>query len=375
MYFVDQCGIVINLAGLDGITFNANKTEATVGGGVLVKALNNAAYNNDVRVAAATCSCIGFLGATLGGGLTRVAGLYGMSVDQLLSVDVVMASGNIVHVEPSNDDLFWAIKGAAPNFGIVTSAVVKTYPVPSAENIAWQGLVTFADEDLEDLIDTINDLYLDPNMQIDIILSATANGSTSVNAVPFFVGSASDGRAAFQSIFDIGPVSDTTSEVSYQNWSAFADYACEDSGRKPAYGVSMSNLDPPTWRLVYEGFQTFVAANPGARNSSVIAENYPINSTAVQNGVSSFPWRNVKTHVAAYPWYADASLDSVANAWGSSVRDLLRSSDGLSEHANYVNFAHGDESLQDVYGTSLPRLQSLKKQYDPGNKFNQWFPI
>ncbi|KAF2229869.1 Glucooligosaccharide oxidase [Viridothelium virens] len=374
-FHLGQCGIVINLAGLDNITFNANKTEVIIGGGVSVGALNNAAYNNSARVAAATCSCIGFLGATLGGGLTRVAGLYGMGVDQLLSVDVVMASGDLMRVDSTNEDLFWAIKGAAPNFGIVTSATVKAYPVSSAENTAWQGLVTFADEDLDDFIDAINDLYLDPNMQIDIILSATANGSTSVNAVPFFVGNASAGKAAFQSIFDIGPISDTTGEVSYQNWGAFADYACEDGQRKPTYGISMSNLDPSTWRQVYEGFRAFVAANPDARNSSIIAENYPINSTAVQNGASSFPWRNVKTHVAAYPWYTDAELDSAANAWGLSVRKLLRSSDGLPEHANYVNFAHGDESLQDIYGTSLPRLQSLKKQYDPGNRFNQWFPI
>ena len=43
--------------------------------------------------------------------------------------------------------------------------------------------------------------------------------------------------------------------------------------------------------------------------------------------------------------------------------------------SRYINFAHGDEDLETVYGASLPRLQSLKKQYDPQNRFNQWFPL
>ena len=49
--------------------------------------------------------------------------------------------------------------------------------------------------------------------------------------------------------------------------------------------------------------------------------------------------------------------------------------DSLIEFCSYINFAHGDESLENIYGASLPRLQALKKVYDPQNRFNQWFPL
>lgn len=47
----------------------------------------------------------------------------------------------------------------------------------------------------------------------------------------------------------------------------------------------------------------------------------------------------------------------------------------LTPPSSYINFAHGDESLETIYGSSLPRLQKLKQQYDPNRRFNQWFPL
>ncbi|KAI9689211.1 MAG: hypothetical protein M1822_000949 [Bathelium mastoideum] len=370
-----QCGVLINLAALNQTTFNGDQTEAFIGGGVSVRAMVHAAYRNHARFATATCNCVGFLGATLGGGLTRTAGLYGMGVDQLLSAEIVTAFGDVRYVDGGDIDLWWALKGAAPNIGIVTSAVVKAYPILDADNIAWQGLLTFSDDKLEALISAINDLYLEPRMQIDFMMASQPNGTTRIGAIPFFLGNTSAGRVAFTSILDIGPLADGTQEYPYNMWNAFGDYACVPAGRKPAYGVSLNNLDPPTWRTVYEDFKVFLATNPEATNSAIFAENYPINSSTIQNGAGSFPWRDVKTHVAIYPWYANTSLDAAANAWGSTTRTLLRSTDGVQGHANYVNFAHGDESLNDIYGPNLPRLQTLKRQYDPYNRLNQWFPI
>ncbi|KAI9698853.1 MAG: hypothetical protein M1820_007360 [Bogoriella megaspora] len=335
----------------------------------------DAGYAADVRFATTSCNCLGFLGSALGGGQARTMGLYGMSVDQLISMNVVTAWGALIAVDPSNDDLWWALKGAAPNFGIVTSATVKAYAVPQAQNVVWTGTIVFADDRLEEFISIINDLYLQPEMQIHFLFSSAANGSTSITAIPFYIGSTAEGRQAFKSILDIGYISDTTAELPYPQWNEVADPFCSRGGRKPGYGVSMNNLDPQEWRSVYEDFKGLIKRYPFARKSIILAENYPVNSTAVQNGAGSYPFRSVKTHAVALPWYANASFDSTANQWGEQVRSALRSTDGLQHNANYINFAHGDETLKDIYGESLPRLQALKKQYDPLNRFNQWFPI
>ena len=76
-----------------------------------------------------SCACPGMVGATIGGGVGRWQGLDGLIIDSLLSVRLVTAEGKLIHVsEESHSDLYWAIRGAAANFGIITSATYKMSP-------------------------------------------------------------------------------------------------------------------------------------------------------------------------------------------------------------------------------------------------------
>lgn len=80
---------------------------------------------------------MGTLGAGLGGVYGNLLGLHGFSVDNILSLSVVLANGSLVTAtEESDGDLFWALRGAGPNFGVVTSVVMKSFPVPQAESTA-----------------------------------------------------------------------------------------------------------------------------------------------------------------------------------------------------------------------------------------------
>ena len=295
-----------------------------------------AAYDNNTRFAIPTCTCLGFLGASLGGGLTRQMGLYGILVDQITSVNLVTAQGKSLHVDATHhSELWYAIRGAAPNFGVVTSAVVKAYPVPQAQNVAWEGAVTFSDDKLEALIQAIYDLVLQPTVQIDLLFSFSGPplNKTTITAIPFFLGNASAAEEAFASILKLGPIANGATEVPYNHWGDSGQSFCQKGMRKPAYGASLSRQgwDPNTWRAVYNEFNKFVRENPQAANSSVLAEYYPVQK-AVQIGsnvTSSYPFRDVPLHVVVIPQYADSKLDGVANAFGARVRDLLRSADGL----------------------------------------------
>ena len=302
----------------------------------------NAAYGNNTRFATPTCNCLGYLGAFLGGGITREMGLYGAGVDQIVAVNLVTASGQALQVDQNhNPDLWYAIRGAAANFGIITSATIKAYPIPQALNVAWQGPVTFADEELESLIQAIYDLDLKPRMEIDFLFSTSGPPTYApmITAIPFFLGNASDAEAAFAPILKVGPTSNGATEIPYTQWGGFADSFCEKGERKPAYGVSLARqgLDPKTWRAVYDDFKKFVVAFPEAANSSILAEYYPIQKqVAIGGATSSYPFRDVPIHVVAIPQYAASSLDAAANAFGSKFRDLLRSTDGLARNSTYV---------------------------------------
>ncbi|KAL8765972.1 MAG: hypothetical protein Q9209_007119 [Squamulea sp. 1 TL-2023] len=380
-FHLGNCSLLINIDGLNKIVFNKAKTLAAIGGGTRVSDMVIAAYNADTRFSTPTCTCLGFLGAMLGGGVMRSMGLYGAGVDQISQVNVATASGEMLQVNSNlHPDLWYSLRGAAPNFGIVTSALVKAYPTPKAQNAAWQGAITFADDKLEALITAIYNLDLRPEMQVDLLFSTSGPplNSPTITAIPFFLGNASAAKQAFAPIFDVGPVSNQAEEVPYDHWGDIANPFCIKGMRKPAYGASLARegLNPATWRAVYEEFKTFVAKYPQAAGSSVLAEYYSVQKAiAIGDATSSYPFRDVPLHVVIIPLYENSSFDGVANNWGATVRDLLRSTDGLNANSTYINFAHGDEPLYEVYGKNLQKLQALKKRYDPRNKFNQWFPL
>jgi fumiquinazoline A oxidase len=108
-------------------------------------------------------SCVGMLGATLGAGVGTLQGLHGLSLDALESVSLVTATGDLLEVSSTqNWDLFWALRGAGANFGIVTSATYKTYNAtnggmaitadfiyePSQNVTIWEYLKSFDDDTL-----------------------------------------------------------------------------------------------------------------------------------------------------------------------------------------------------------------------------------
>ena len=338
-FHLGNCGVLINISGLNRISFNSNKTQATIQGGALVQDMINAAYGNNTRFATPTCNCLGYLGAFLGGGVTREMGLYGAGVDQIISANLVLSSGQIVQVDRNHrPDLWYALLGAAANFGIVVSAVIKAYPIPQTQNVAWEGAVTFADEKLESLIQAIHDLDLEPHMQIDLLFSTSGppTYTPTITAIPFFLGNASAAQAAFAPILKVGPITNGAAELPYTEWGDFTAIFCEKGERKPVYGVSMARqgLNPETWRAVYQEFKTFLATHAEAANSSILAEYYPIEKqVAIGSVTSSYPFRDLPIHVAVIPVYPDSSLDAAANTFGSRVRDLLRSTDGLARNS------------------------------------------
>ncbi|KAG4030746.1 hypothetical protein MFRU_011g02010 [Monilinia fructicola] len=371
-------GILINLAGLNKVTFNDESTEVTLQGGALVENVINAAYENNAQVLTGNCNCVGALGAGLGGGYGNLLGLHGFSVDNMLSLNVVLANGDYVTVTPTDKDLWWALRGAGPNFGIVTSAVMKAYPVPQANSTAWTGALFFTEDKIEALVQAIENLDLTGGMNIFMYFLTTGPPSytPTVLITPFYYGSEADGKAAFQSIYDIEPYLDKTAETIYTEWNAGAANFCEDGGRKPSYSAGFMKMVPSVWREIWNEFITFLK-QPGTSSTTILLEVYSLQyAQSIDASTASFSNRYIRFNAAVIPWYNDASLDPVAETFGSSIRDLWRSVDHLPGNRTYVNFAHGDETNANVYSPeNVQRLRKIKQCYDPDNVFSHWFNI
>src|SRR5438034_2180118 len=123
-------GIVIDLSSMRGVRVDPERRVARVQGGALLGDVDHETQAFGLACPFGVVAHTGAAGLTLGGGMGRLQRKYGLSLDTLRSLDVVTAEGRLVHAsEDENPDLFWGMRGAGPNFGIVTSFEFRLHPV------------------------------------------------------------------------------------------------------------------------------------------------------------------------------------------------------------------------------------------------------
>ncbi|KAJ7034037.1 FAD-dependent oxygenase [Mycena alexandri] len=382
-------GIQISLSKLNNITMNIDGQTANFGGGVLSKNVVDTLWSWGKQTVTGQCECTSLAGPLLGGGHGLLQGRYGLMIDQLVEARVVLADGSLVTASnEENPDLFWALRGAGHNFGIVTQVKFKVYDVPK-DNQWVVAILTFTEDKLEKIIELANDIKdgLQPVELINMIWVLRIPGTEKpvINVQIIYEGSLAESQKYINQYNALNPTdSAILQNVDYPQISSLTNsgeetIACAHSVyRARLFPTSFRSYHIPTIRKLFDKFSE-ISAQPGLNNSFYLLEAYSVKGVQnVDPESTAFPDRFNVFLTAPVLVYFDADLDEQAVKSGQEIREIALEGveDGLQ--SSYVNYAQGDETLEDWYGHETWRtdkLRALKEKYDPHNRFAFYAPI
>ncbi|KAI0116553.1 hypothetical protein GGR51DRAFT_546059 [Nemania sp. FL0031] len=376
-------GLAIDLSKLDSVVVDAESGTVVVGGGALVSQIPDPVYNAGFEIQTITSQCPGMLGSTLGAGVGRDEGRYGLMIDALESVRLVTADARLIEVsETSNSDLFWAIRGAGANFGVVTSATYRLHAITDTNrqvtSIDMMIPMNMSSEFFETIVSSFNG-SLPPLLAAETLITydAASNAPLLLSNWVYY-GPESEAQEVLAPILDLKPPVVATTVVP---WSGLLDTVlfgsdqsnCVKNRSASLFGVNMRSMSAPTYQNAVGKMAQFYADDPNGRGSILTLEMFPNQAAiAIPDSATAYPWRETIASLLIIMVDPDDEAEELAR----EIRSDFAATSGYPELAVYVSYAHGDESLEQIYGsTKLPRLTALKKEWDPSNVFGFNNPI
>ncbi|OQE43750.1 hypothetical protein PENCOP_c003G01409 [Penicillium coprophilum] len=378
-------GVQIDMASLRGLTIQPNKKSALFQGGTYGGQVIDTLWDQGYVTTTGSCACVGLLGPGLGGGHGRLEGQYGLISDNFISLNVVLASGEAIKVNAnSHADLFWAMKGAGHNFGIVTSFEMKIYPrlvdTWHYHNYVW------SEDKLETVFEELNKLHNNGNTPVlmavnfgEFGLDTKISTTKAVLSWSFgYAGPAADAEKLLEPFNKIGSISEESGDVPYPEIPSIQGTGLDSDACVPnrTYALSTAGIQVyniTAERQIYEAFNAKIAQYPdlvlGARVTHEGYSNKAVRS--VDPALSAFPLRD-DYHLLYLAAVIPTGLTNVAIEWAHEIRDLWNAGQPQRRPSTYVNYAFGDEPLDSIYGYEpwrLQRLRALKGKYDPHNRF------
>jgi FAD/FMN-containing dehydrogenase len=363
---VSDGGVMIDLAEMKQITVDPGRQTATAQGGVLWSELNEAAAEHGLAVTGGAISTTGIAGLTLGGGLGWLMAKYGLAADNLVSVELVTADGQVLQVDAeSHPDLFWALRGGGGNFGIATSFTYRVHPLETVVG----GLIAHPFDAAPDMLRFYRDA------------AATAPDDLTVFAGLVHAPDGSGAKLAAMVVCHTGSPDEAEREL--EPIKAWGSPLVVEVGRMP-YPVMNTLLDAgfPAGALNYwlssftnglpdELIDTAVArfASVPSTMSAILFEHFHGAVTRVGATETAVPhretgWNNLIPSVWTDPADTDANI-----AWTRETFAAMRPHYGGGRWLNYLGDDQADDAIRAAYGPNYDRLRVVKRQYDPDNVF------
>jgi FAD/FMN-containing dehydrogenase len=366
-------GLVIDLSLMDAVRVDPEARTVRVEPGVRLGDLDHETQAFGLAVPAGVVSTTGVAGLTLGGGWGWLSRTYGLTIDNLRSVDLVTADGELLHAsETEHEDLFWGVRGGGGNFGVVTAFEFDCHEV-GPELLA--GLIVHPFEDAADVLRFHREFATDAPDEVCCyagILNAppvpflpeAVHGTRVVVLVACYSGSVEDGEAALRSLREYGdPIADAVQPMPYTALQQLFDEAYAPGARNYWKSALVDPLPDEAIDLVVDRAETFPSPE-----TQIVVEHLRGAIATVDPSATAYRHRNAAFAFNVFPRWADPADDEANVQWAAEFVDAIRpfATDGVA-----LNFLgdEGEERVRAAFGDNYDRLVALKDEYDPENLF------
>ena len=367
-------GLVIDLSMLRSVRVDPDSRRVRVDGGCTSGDVDHATHAFGLAVPFGIVSSTGVAGLTLGGGTGYLTRKYGLTIDNLLEADVVLANGQFVTASKTqHPDLFWALRGGGGNFGVVTSFLFQAHPVSTvyAGPIFWTA--THAKAVMRAYRDFLPDAPEDLGVFVGLKTVPAMDpfpkdywGQRACAIIGAYNGPAADGERALAPLLKAVP-------APAFNWMSAMPFPAIQSLFDPFFpkGLQWYWKGDFVKSLPDEAIDTHIAQAAKAPSQFSLMHLYPIDgavhrvaSDATAWNAREATWSMVIAGIDADPKNADA-----LKRWGRAYWQAVHP---FNLGGAYINFMMDDEAagrLQATYGDNYKRLAAVKAKYDPENVF------
>jgi FAD/FMN-containing dehydrogenase len=357
-------GVVLDLSRMKSVRVDPVARTARAEAGVVWQEFDHETQAFGLATTGGTVGDTGIAGLTLGGGFGWLGNKYGFTVDNLLSVDLVLAAGKLVKVSvDEHPDLFWAIRGGSGNFGVVTSFEYKLHPVGP---MITGGLVLHPLDSAVEMLRFYREFAksVPDELTTAAALLTSPDGHKVAAMAVAHCGPLEDGARSVRAVKGFGaPVMDAIGPL---------PYVAQQSLFKDGFPPGLRNYWKADFiRELSDGYVDAAVnhyrAAPSPRSAMLW---FPLGGQVarVAPNATAYPHRT-GIHSGVYSLWTDSAQDAENIAWAREGWKIMQPVSAGGVYVNELGLDESDDRVRGAYGINYERLAKIKAMYDPDNLF------
>jgi FAD/FMN-containing dehydrogenase len=371
---VTEGGLMLDLSRMRSVRVDPAARTARVEPGATLAEFDREAQAFGLATPLGINSTTGVAGLTLGGGFGWLSRKHGLTVDNLLSADIVTADGRLLHASAEeNDDLFWAVRGGGGNFGVVTSFEYQLHPIGPQ---VLAGLIVHPFAQAKELLEGYRRFVASAPDEVTAwvvlrkapplpFLPAEWHGKNVLVFAVCAVGDVVAAERALAPLRSLGrPIADVVGAVPFAEWQTAFDPLLTPGARNYWKSHDFKTLEDGLLRVLVESAERLPTPESEIFLASV---GGAINRRAPD--ATAYPHRDVEFVINVHTRWRDSADD---RAHIGRTRELFDAAAPFATGGVYVNFMPEDDHgrvQNGAYGVNYARLARIKSKYDPTNLF------